>query len=214
MVRIDNFEAVPCEYRRGPSYLFTEEDGQDFEDCWRRWTPSSSPAAMRWVIFAADTRGLSLEAEDRELLDQFFPGPAMVALLIQPYATRSECRGVFSFANTEISGEESAGVSFGGASCWAKRLRRDVRWGRWKSGRRPRAVEENTEVVFGFSEPAREVADCRTDSRLAQRLGVAAYILVPVAGSGAGVSAGADDRCSRGSGGGAGFVAVLIRETK
>ena len=31
IVRIEDFEPVPCHYRRGPSYLFTEDDSAAFE---------------------------------------------------------------------------------------------------------------------------------------------------------------------------------------
>ena len=156
IVRIDNFEAVPCEYRRGPSYLFTEEDGRDFEDCWNRWQPSSSPSAYAVGFFRSHTRdGFSLEAEDEELLDQFFPSPTAVALLIKPYATRVSVgaffvrdHGVFPetspqefpLRRRELLGEEAP-------------PRRPL--GEGRRGR-PRATEENPQTAFGFSEPARE----------------------------------------------------------
>ena len=31
-VRIDDFEAVPCTYARGPSYLLTDAERMDFEE--------------------------------------------------------------------------------------------------------------------------------------------------------------------------------------
>ena len=157
-VRIDDFETVPCEYRRGPSYLFTEEDGRDFEDCWNRLQPGSSPSAYAVGYFRSHTRdGFSLEAEDLEMLDQFFPGPAMVALLIKPYATRVSVgaffvreHGVFPektplefpLRRRELLGEEGP-------------ARRPLGEGR-RSERRPRAAEENPQTAFGFSEAARE----------------------------------------------------------
>jgi len=161
IVRIDDFEPVACEYRRGPSYLFAEEDGRDFEDCWNRLQPSASPSAYAVGYFRSHTRdGFSLEAEDLELLDQFFPGPAMVALLIKPYATRVSVgaffvreHGVFPeesplefpLRRRELLGEEAP-------------PRRPLGEGR-RPERRPRAPEENPQTAFGFSEPAREVAD-------------------------------------------------------
>jgi hypothetical protein len=157
IVRIDDFEAVPCEYRRGPSYLFTEEDGRDFEDCWNRLQPSSSPSAYTVGYFRSHTRdGFSLEAEDLELLDQFFPGPSQVALLIKPYATRVSVgaffvreHGVFPeetplefpLRRRELLGEEAP-------------ARRPLAEGR-RAERRPR-IEENPQTAFGFSEPARD----------------------------------------------------------
>ena len=158
IVRIDDFEAVPCEYRRGPSYLFTEEDGRDFEDCWNRLQPGSSPSAYAVGYFRSHTRdGFSLEAEDLELLDQFFPGPAMVGLLIKPYATRVSVGAFFvrehgdfpdksplefPLRRRELLGEEAP-------------VRRPLGDGR-RTERPPRAAEENPQTAFGFSEPARE----------------------------------------------------------
>jgi hypothetical protein len=160
IVQIDDFEAVPCEYRRGPSYLFTEEDGRDFEDCWNRLQPASSPSAYAVGYFRSHTRdGFSLEAEDLELLDQFFPAPAMVALLIKPHATQVSVGAFFvredgDFPETsplefplrrrELLGEEAP-------------ARRPLAEGR-RGERRPRAGEENPQTAFGFSEPAREAS--------------------------------------------------------
>jgi hypothetical protein len=96
IVRIDDFEPVACEYRRGPSYLFTEEDGVAIEDGWRRLQPSVSPSAYAVGYFRSHTRdGFSLAPEDLELLDHFLPGPAHVALLIKPYATKVSVAGFF-----------------------------------------------------------------------------------------------------------------------
>jgi hypothetical protein len=96
IVRIDDFEPVACEYRRGPSYLFTEEDGVALEDGWRRLQPSVSPSAYAVGYFRSHTRdGFSLALEDLELLDRLFPGPAQVALLIKPYATKVSVGGFF-----------------------------------------------------------------------------------------------------------------------
>ena len=161
IVRIEDFEPVPCEYRRGPSYLFTEEDGRDFEDCWQRLQPSSSPSAYAVGYFRSHTRdGFSLEPEDLELLDQFFPGPAHVALLIKPYATRVSVGALFvrehgafpaksplefPLRRRELLGEEAP-------------PRRPLGEG-GRVDRRPRAAalaaEESPQTAFGFSQPAR-----------------------------------------------------------
>lgn len=96
IVRIDDFEPVACEYRRGPSYQFTEEDGAALEDGWQRLQPSVSPSAYTVGYFRSHTRdGFSLAPEDLELLDRFLPGPAHVALLIKPYATKVSVAGFF-----------------------------------------------------------------------------------------------------------------------
>ena len=96
IVRIDDFEPVACEYRRGPSYQFTEEDSVALEDGWQRRQPSASPSAYAVGYFRSHTRdGFSLAPEDLELLDRLFPGPAQVALLMKPYATKVSVGGFF-----------------------------------------------------------------------------------------------------------------------
>jgi len=96
IVRIDDFEPVACEYRRGPSYQFTEEDDAALEEGWGRFQPSVSPSAYTVGYFRSHTRdGFSLGPEDLELLDRLLPGPAHVALLIKPYATKVSVGGFF-----------------------------------------------------------------------------------------------------------------------
>src|SRR5579863_4134699 len=96
IVRIDDFEPIACEYRRGPSYQFTDEDGAALEDGWQRLQPGVSPSAYAVGYFRSHTRdGFSLATEDLELLDRLFPGPAQVALLIKPYATKVSVGGFF-----------------------------------------------------------------------------------------------------------------------
>lgn len=105
IVRIDDFEPIACEYRRGPSYLFTEEDGVALEDGWRRLQPSVTPSAYAVGYFRSHTRdGFSLAPEDLELLDRLFPGPAQVALLIKPYATKVSVGGFFVREHGEFPG--------------------------------------------------------------------------------------------------------------
>src|ERR1700680_1342973 len=42
IVRIEDFESVECAYRRGPSYLFADEEQDIFEEACERWRPSPS----------------------------------------------------------------------------------------------------------------------------------------------------------------------------
>jgi len=96
IVRIDDFEPIACEYRRGPSYQFTEEDDAALEEGWGRFQPSVSPSAYTVGYFRSHTRdGFALGQEDLELLDRLLPGPAHVALLIKPYATKVSVGGFF-----------------------------------------------------------------------------------------------------------------------
>jgi hypothetical protein len=122
IVRIEDFEPVPCHYRRGLSYLFTEDDSAGFEQAFERYKPDPSRSVYAVGYFRGHTReGLSLAPEDVELLDQFFPGPAHVALVVKPFATKVSMAGFFvredgvfpdttplefPFGRRELTGEE------------------------------------------------------------------------------------------------------------
>jgi hypothetical protein len=124
IVRIEDFDPVPCHYRRGPSYLFTEDDSAAFEQAFERSKPDPSRSMYAVGYFRGHTRdGLSLAHEDVALLDQFFPGPAHVALLVKPYGTKVSIAGFFvredgvfpettplefPFGRRELTGEEPA----------------------------------------------------------------------------------------------------------
>jgi len=96
VVRVEDFEPVPCEYRRGPSYLLSEEDGAAFENAYQRWRPSVASEEYAVGYFRSHTReGLAMAAEDIELMDDYFPEPAHAALLIKPAGTKVSSASFF-----------------------------------------------------------------------------------------------------------------------
>jgi hypothetical protein len=89
IVRIEDFEPVACDYKRGPSFLLTEQDGEAFEDACARWQPQGSEPAYAVGYYRSHTRdGMSLSPEDLELLGRYFQDPEHVALLVKPFATK------------------------------------------------------------------------------------------------------------------------------
>jgi hypothetical protein len=122
IVRIEDFEAVPCEYKRGPSFLFTDEEAPIFESTVQRWERDGSRPNYAVGFFRSDTReGMRLATEDTELLEACFPSASAVALLIKPYATKVSMAGFFvreygsfppetklefPFRRRELTGEE------------------------------------------------------------------------------------------------------------
>jgi len=123
IVRIEDFEAVDCEYKRGPSYLFRDEDRGVFEEAAGRWQPDESRTVFAVGFFRSHTReGMSLAEEDVALIDENFPSPAQVALLIKPFGTKVGMAGFFfredgafqetsplefPFRRRELTGEEA-----------------------------------------------------------------------------------------------------------
>lgn len=97
-IRIEDFEAIPCTYARGPSYLLTQAERALFEEtCRRRRTEIVG-------YYRSHTRdGLALQPEDIQLLDQLFPAAAQVALLVKPFATKPGTAGFFVRKNGAFS---------------------------------------------------------------------------------------------------------------
>lgn len=87
-VVIDSFEAVPCDYKLGPGYEFTEEDRARFK-------AAVTPAAVGY--YRSHTgEGFGPTEEDRQRLADLFRDPRSPLLLIQPFATKVS-RGAFFF---------------------------------------------------------------------------------------------------------------------
>ena len=85
-IRIDDFEAVPCTYARGPSFLLTDAERESFEEACQR---HGSKAVG---YYRSHTReGLALQPEDLHLLERHF----QLALLVKPFATKPGVAGFF-----------------------------------------------------------------------------------------------------------------------
>lgn len=123
IVRVEDFEPVACDYRRGPSYLFTADDGAAFDEACVRWQPDSSRSTYAVGYFRSHTReGMSLAPEDTALMEHHFPSTANIALLVKPFATKVSLasfffreKGLFQsgaplefpFRRRELTGEEA-----------------------------------------------------------------------------------------------------------
>src|SRR5271165_2970015 len=123
IVKVEDFEPVTCDYKRGPSYLFTADDGAAFDDACVRSQPDSSRPTYAVGYFRSHTRdGLSLAPEDIELMEHYFPSPSHIALLIKPFATKVSVASFFfredglfpsvaplefPFRRRELAGEEA-----------------------------------------------------------------------------------------------------------
>ena len=105
VIRIESFESIDCSYKRGPSYLLANDDIGNFAEARRRLEGEAVG------YYRSHTReGMSLGAEDVQLMDEYFPSPSNVALLIRPYATKVSPAGFFMRENGAFP--ESAPLEF------------------------------------------------------------------------------------------------------
>jgi len=102
VVRIEDYELIPIEYKRGPSYLLSEEDLQAFEASLEQLhTGGDRPRPIGY--FRSHTRdGVGLGDEDQSLLSKYLPAPETVVLLIRPFGTKPSIAGFYFKENGEF----------------------------------------------------------------------------------------------------------------
>jgi len=93
-VRVEDYELVPIEYKRGPSYLLSDTDLETFAEVMERLRSRTELVPVGF--FRSQTRDAAgLTTEDLELLARFLPAPEAIVLLIKPYATRVSTAGFY-----------------------------------------------------------------------------------------------------------------------
>jgi TonB family protein len=105
-ISVEDYEAIPCDYSRGPLYRLSDADLARFE----RAIEQRSTGNIQVVgFFRSHTRkGLALDAEDLAFLDARFRSPHTMALLVRPFATKASVAGVFLRENGGFNSEASA----------------------------------------------------------------------------------------------------------
>lgn len=121
IVKIDDWKAVPCEYGRGPSFLLSDVERDNFAMV----VESARGSNLKPVgFYRSHTRDgvLGLGSEDLELMQQHFAEPDAVVLLVRPFATKvsqggflvreagtfpAEVAQEFPFRRNEMLGEEA-----------------------------------------------------------------------------------------------------------
>lgn len=96
VVRVEDFEPVLCEHRRGPSFLLSDADTTRFEEALSRHRYSPEKRIYAVGCYRSNTReGMALSPEDLKHFDGYFPDPSAVFLLVKPYATKVSMAGFF-----------------------------------------------------------------------------------------------------------------------
>jgi hypothetical protein len=134
LVQVNDFEPVPCSYRRGPSYLLSQEEQDEFAETAARYQPIPERMIYAVGFYRSHTReGLGLSPEDLDLFSRHFQNPTDIALLVKPFATRVSMAGLFFRENGRIHSEASylefpfRRKELGGGSARSDRNRMDMR---------------------------------------------------------------------------------------
>ena len=105
-VTIEDYEAIPSDYSRGPLYRLSETDLARFDEAAER---RHSDGGLRVIgFFRSHTRkGLGLDADDMAVLEARFGDPLQIALLVHPFATKPTAAGIFIWEDGKMRGESS-----------------------------------------------------------------------------------------------------------
>src|SRR5689334_8171642 len=104
-VAIESYEAIDCEYARGPLYRLTDVELARLD----RLVEQRLASGVRAVgFYRSHTRkGLGLDADDLALLDSRFREAHHIALLVRPNATKASMAGIFIREDGKINSEAS-----------------------------------------------------------------------------------------------------------
>lgn len=113
IIRVDEFEAVPCSYKLGPSYLLSDADSAAFAEAVAKWKPGPGKDQYAVGYYRSNTRDhTTLGDEDRDLCARHFPPPAGVVLLIKPYASKVSQAGFITYENGRLDAESAKEFPF------------------------------------------------------------------------------------------------------
>ena len=105
-VWVEDFEAIPSDYSRGPLYRLSDAELGRFERAIEARASAAEPVVVGF--FRAHTRkGIALDEEDLAFLDARFREPHHIALLIRPFATKASVAGIFIREAGAIHGQAS-----------------------------------------------------------------------------------------------------------
>lgn len=99
VIRVDDFEIVPCEYRRGPSYYLSEPEMGALA------AAAGNERAVGYYRSHTRDGAMALGAEDLDVMASLFPDGGQIALLVKPFATKVNQAGIFVREGEVFPGE-------------------------------------------------------------------------------------------------------------
>lgn len=108
-VRIERFEPVHSEHRRGPSFVLTPRNKLELGRRLKWWTSRNNKEGLRPVGFyrSHTRRGLYLDNDDFSIAQEYFRAPNSVFLLVRPVAGGPGVGGLFFWENGDMHRQSS-----------------------------------------------------------------------------------------------------------
>jgi hypothetical protein len=108
-VYVEDFEAVSCDYLKGPSFLLSPAEETRFAATVRKYEGAAEQRLQVVGIFRSHTRdnNLVLAPEDLQLFRSYTNDPSNLILLVRPFATKASVAGIFIEEDGEFRREPS-----------------------------------------------------------------------------------------------------------
>lgn len=162
LVNVEDFEPVPCDHASGPSYILSDDDRAGFAEAVSRWRPGPDRRIYAVGYYRGHTRdGICLAAEDLAILQELFPEPTAIAMVVKPYATKVSMAGIFFREERQFKADAShlefpfRRKELGGGTSSTDRMASAARFGQ-RTGEDPR-------LKFRQAEFEEEPAAIRTE---------------------------------------------------
>lgn len=145
VVKVEDFEIIDCDHASGPSFILSDDDRAGFEESMQRWQQGADRRIYAVGFYRGHTReGVCLAAEDLSILDEMFPEPSAIALIVKPYATKVSMAGIFFREDGQFKADASPlefpfrRKELGGGVSATERLAAAARFGQQRTGEDPR----------------------------------------------------------------------------
>lgn len=145
VVKVEDFEAVECDHASGPSYILSDDDRAAFVESMSRWRTGPDRRIYAVGYYRGHTRdGICLAAEDLAVLEELFPEPTAIAMVVKPYATKVSVGGIFFREDGQFRADAShlefpfRRKELGGGASGMERLTSAARFGQQRIGEDPR----------------------------------------------------------------------------
>ncbi len=154
VVKVEDFESLDCAHASGPSFILSEDDRVAFQGTMGRWNRGPDRRIYAVGYYRGHTRdGICLAAEDLAILEDAFPDPTAIALIVKPYATKVSMAGIFFREEGQFKADAShlefpfRRKELGGGSSGMERLTSAARFGQQRAREEPQVRHRQEEAA-------------------------------------------------------------------
>ncbi|HWR52595.1 MAG TPA: hypothetical protein VN428_15905, partial [Bryobacteraceae bacterium] len=106
IITIEEYEAVECDYSRGPLYILADPDRKRIEQAITRLKGGGEGAGIVGFFRSNTRRDIALDDDDLAVMKDYFADPANLCMLVKPFAMKPSTAAFFFWEGGQIKGDE------------------------------------------------------------------------------------------------------------